>query len=94
VSEALLGLGVAAQLVCCLGVLVMRNVFDRLHYAGAGTTVGPLLIGAALVVEESVSAAGIAAILTVVFLLILGPAVTIATAGAAHELRRERTHKG
>jgi monovalent cation/proton antiporter MnhG/PhaG subunit len=90
VSEVLLAIGVAAQLACCLGVLVMRSVFDRLHYAAAGTTVGPILVGAALVVEESVSSAGIAAIVTVSFLVVLGPAVTIATAHAAHELDERR----
>ena len=89
-SEVLLAIGVAAQLACCLGVLVMRSVFDRLHYAAAGTTVGPILVGAALVVEESVSSAGIAAIVTVSFLVVLGPAVTIATAHAAHELDERR----
>ena len=34
--DVLLALGVAAQLLCCLGVLAMRTTADRLHYASAG----------------------------------------------------------
>ena len=44
VVDVLLGVGVAAQLLCCVGVLVMRDAFDRLHYAGAGSNVGAFLI--------------------------------------------------
>jgi monovalent cation/proton antiporter MnhG/PhaG subunit len=83
IVDLLLTLGVAAQLLCCLGVLVMRNVFDRLHYSSAATTVGPLLIGAAVLVRESVSASGLEAIAIVGLLFLLNPVVEIATARAA-----------
>ncbi len=56
--DSFLILGVACQLVCCLGVLVFGNVFDRLHFAGAGTTLGPLLVGGAVLVRQTTSAAG------------------------------------
>lgn len=79
----LLVLGVGAQLVCTLGVLLMRDVFDRLHYAAAGTTLGPLFIGAVMVVRETISAAGLSAIVTVAFLFLSAPALTIATGRAA-----------
>ena len=44
--------GVAAELVCCLGVLAMRSAIDRLHYAGAAATLGPALVAAAVCVRE------------------------------------------
>lgn len=80
VIGALLAVGVGVELACCLGVLLRRSAIDRLHYAAAGTTLGPVLIGAAIVVEESVSSAGVNTILVVALLVLLGPVVTIATA--------------
>jgi monovalent cation/proton antiporter MnhG/PhaG subunit len=82
--DVLLGLGVAAELLCCLGVVLARDTLDRLHYSAAATTVGPFLVGAAILLDESVSAAGISTIVTVSFLFLLNPALTIATARAAH----------
>jgi monovalent cation/proton antiporter MnhG/PhaG subunit len=79
----LLVIGVAAEVVCCVGVLVMDDVFDRIHYAGASTTVGPLAIAAAMVVQETLSTAGIKAILVALTLLITNPVVSQATARAA-----------
>jgi monovalent cation/proton antiporter MnhG/PhaG subunit len=81
-----LGFGVGCQIVCCLGVVVMRNVFDRLHYAAAGTTLGPVAIGAAVLIRESVSAGGLQTIATVALLFLLNPVLTIATARAARRL--------
>jgi multicomponent Na+:H+ antiporter subunit G len=83
---ALLALGVGVELACCLGVLLRRSAIDRLHFAGAGTTLGPLLIGAAVLVEESVSSAGLNTILVVALLVVLGPVVTIATSRLIREL--------
>lgn len=81
--DVFLALGVGCQLICCIGVVVMRNVFDRLHYAGAGTTLGPVLVGVAVLIRESVSAGGLEAIATVAILFLLNPVLTIATARAA-----------
>jgi monovalent cation/proton antiporter MnhG/PhaG subunit len=83
IVDVLLALGVGAELICCVGVLAMRNAFDRLHYSSAATTVGPLLIGAAVLVRESVSAGGLQTIAAVALLLLLNPVVLIATARAA-----------
>jgi multisubunit Na+/H+ antiporter MnhG subunit len=88
VVDVLLVGGVACQLVCCVGVAAMRTVYDRLHYAAAATTLGPALVGAAVVAEESVSAAGLETIATVVLLFLLNAALTIATARAARRLDR------
>jgi monovalent cation/proton antiporter MnhG/PhaG subunit len=87
--DVFLVLGVACQFVCCVGVVVMRDVFDRLHFAGAGTTLGPLLIGAAVLVRQTTSAAGITTILIMAAVLVLGPALVIATARAARRIEGE-----
>jgi len=73
----LLAAGVGAELICCIGLVSMRNAYDRLHYAGAATTVGPVLIAAAVLVRESVSAGGLQTIATVALLFLLGPVVQI-----------------
>ena len=79
-------LGVGCQLVCCIGVVVMRSVFDRLHYAASGTTLGPIFVAVAVLIRESVSAGGLETIAAVAFLFLLGPVVTVATARAARRL--------
>jgi monovalent cation/proton antiporter MnhG/PhaG subunit len=84
--DVFLVLGVACQIVCCVGVVAMKNVYDRLHYAAAGTTLGPVFVGVAILIRESVSAAGLETIATVVLLFVLNPVVTIATARAAQRL--------
>jgi multicomponent Na+:H+ antiporter subunit G len=86
IAAALLALGVGVELACCVGVLLRRSAIDRLHYTAAGTTLGPLLIGAAVLVEESVSSAGLNTIFVVALLVLLGPVVTIATARLIREL--------
>ena len=84
--DVLLGLGVAAELLCCLGVVLMPTVYDRLHYVAASTSVGPFLILAALLVREGVSAAGLEAIAAVGILFLINPTLIHATARAARRI--------
>ena len=84
--DVLLVLGVAAELVCVAGVVVMRTTLDRLHYAAACTTVPAFLILAAVLVREHLTAGGIQAIAAVALLFFLNPALVITTARAAHRL--------
>ena len=80
---ALLVVGVGVTLASCVGVLVMRNAYDRLHYNAPATTIAPLAIAAAVVLEERLSAAGIKALLVALALLVTNPVLTHATARAA-----------
>ena len=83
VAAILLGLGVFIELLCAVGMLVMRNPFDRLHYLAPATSIGPLLIAAAVLVAESDAQAKIKSVLVAVVLLATGPILTHATARAA-----------
>jgi multisubunit Na+/H+ antiporter MnhG subunit len=75
---------VATELVCCIGIVAARDVFARLHYSAAASTLGPVLVAVAIAVEEGVRSVTAAAALVVALFLLLGsPAVTIATARAA-----------
>ncbi|MFR0357353.1 monovalent cation/H(+) antiporter subunit G [Streptomyces sediminimaris] len=84
VAEVILTAGVVAQLVCCVGVWWMRDVFDRLHFAAAGTTVGPLLIGVSVAITRFSSPSGtVQALAAIALLVLLNPVLTHATGRAA-----------
>jgi multisubunit Na+/H+ antiporter MnhG subunit len=75
--------GVAVQLACCVGLATMRRAIDRLHFAGAATSVGPALVAAAVCVEEGLfSTNGLNAIAVAAMLALLGGALGIGTARA------------
>jgi monovalent cation/proton antiporter MnhG/PhaG subunit len=84
--DILLGLGVSLELLCCVGVLVMRTTYDRLHFAAAGTTVPAFLILAAVLVREHVSSGGMDAIAAVGLAFLLNPVLVIATARVARRI--------
>jgi multisubunit Na+/H+ antiporter MnhG subunit len=86
---ALLVAGVACGLLSCLGVLLMRDALDRLHYVGAGTP-AVLFVAAAVLVRESASLAGNKAIALAAFTLIAAPVLAHVTARAIAETRREK----
>jgi multicomponent Na+:H+ antiporter subunit G len=79
----LLVIGVAVTWLSCLGVLLMRDAYDRLHYTGPAAVVAPVAIAAAVVVEERLSAAGIKALLIALVLVATNPVLGHATARAA-----------
>ena len=83
IVHVLVWLGVAVELACCVGLVAMRRAIDRLHYAGAATTVGPALVAAAVCVEEGVfTTNGLDAIAVALLLSLLGGALGVATARA------------
>jgi multisubunit Na+/H+ antiporter MnhG subunit len=84
--DVLLGLGVATELLCVAGIVVMRTTLDRLHYVGAATSVPAFFVLAAALVREHMSAGGLQAIAAVGLLFLLNPALVIATARAARRI--------
>jgi multisubunit Na+/H+ antiporter MnhG subunit len=89
VTWVLVGAGVAVQVFACLGVVLMRDALDRLHYVGA-SAVGVPLVAAAVLVSEGPSLIGIKALLTVAFVLATGPVLGHASARAIHLHREAR----
>ncbi|MDQ4058173.1 MAG: monovalent cation/H(+) antiporter subunit G [Actinomycetota bacterium] len=80
---ALLVAGVIVELLSCIGMWAMDEVFDRLHFLGPASTLGPLLFAAAIIVEEGFSLPGNKALLVALVIIGTGPALTHATARAA-----------
>ena len=89
-AAVLVTVGVAVELACCVGVVVMRDVYDKLHFTGPATILGPLALAAAIVVQEGLSQAGIKALLVAALLLVANPVLTHATGRAL--FIRQRDH--
>jgi len=82
IVDVLLGLGVAAVLISCLGLLASKGPFEQLHFTGPAATVAPVAIATAVLVEEPLSSMGIKAVLTAGVLLVTSPVLVHATARA------------
>ena len=87
IATALLSLGVLLELFAVLGVLVMRDVYDRLHYVGVAGY-GALLIGISALVRESWSLVGDKALATGAVLVVIGPVLVQTTARSFRTRRR------
>jgi multisubunit Na+/H+ antiporter MnhG subunit len=80
--EVLLWFAVAVAWISCLGMLLMKGVFEKLHYLAPVATVSMFAILAAVVVEEGAGQAAMKTILIAVVLLLINAVVTHATARA------------
>lgn len=78
-ATVLLIVGTALDVFAVLGMTVMRDAFDRLHYVGVAGY-GAWLIGLAVLVRESWSLIGDKALLTGGLLLAVGPVLVHTTA--------------
>jgi multisubunit Na+/H+ antiporter MnhG subunit len=87
VAVILLVAGGLLELIAVLGMCVMRDVYDRLHYVGLAGF-GGFLIGLAVLVRESFSLIGDKALLVGVVLVVAGPVLVQSTARSL--LIRER----
>jgi multisubunit Na+/H+ antiporter MnhG subunit len=78
VAVILLIAGGLLELIAVLGICVMRDAYDRLHYP-ALAAFGALLIAVAVVVRESFSLIGDKALLVGVILVLSGPVLVQTT---------------
>jgi multicomponent Na+:H+ antiporter subunit G len=82
-AGCLLALAVLVLWLCCLGVLRMRGVYNRLHFLGPASLLGAPLIAAAVLVDGGSTQASIKAITLTIILLVTGPVTSHALARAA-----------
>jgi multisubunit Na+/H+ antiporter MnhG subunit len=78
VAVILLIAGGLLELIAVLGVCVMRDAYDRLHYVGVAGF-GAFFISVAIVVRESFSLVGDKALLVGVVLVLAGPVLVQTT---------------
>jgi multicomponent Na+:H+ antiporter subunit G len=79
----LVAAGLALSLLSCLGVALMRDALDRVHYAGPAS-VGAACLALAVLVQGGWSLIGVRALLVAAFLLVASPVLTHAIARATH----------
>ena len=72
VTVILLIAGGLLELIAVLGICVMRDAYDRLHYPGLAGF-GGFLIAVAVLIRESFSLVGDKALLVGLFLVVAGP---------------------
>jgi monovalent cation/proton antiporter MnhG/PhaG subunit len=65
----------------------MRDVYDRLHYAMAASTVPAFLLAAAVLVEEGWTQPGINTVVIVVVMFVTNPVLAHAVARVARTRR-------
>ncbi len=82
-ADILLGLAAATVLACSLGILVMRDVYRKLHFVTPAALVAPVLVVLAVFVQEGLDENTGESLLALVFILIAGPYLTHATIRAA-----------
>jgi monovalent cation/proton antiporter MnhG/PhaG subunit len=78
----LVGVAAAITLLCAIGVLVMRDAYQRLHYLSPPATVSAFLIVLAVALDGGGVAATIKVILVAVVLTLLNGVVSHACARA------------
>jgi multisubunit Na+/H+ antiporter MnhG subunit len=81
--DALLGLAVVLALASSLGVLVMRDAAQKLHYVAPLSAVVPVLTGLAVLVHAGWTAVSAQTWLAVLFLVLASPIVSHATVRSA-----------
>ena len=86
-TAALAVAGTAGLVACCVGFARMRDVFDRVHYANAASTLPPVLFAAAVLLDSGWRSSGMTALLVAFFTFMFGPMVAHAMARLAR-LRR------
>jgi multisubunit Na+/H+ antiporter MnhG subunit len=79
IATVLLVAGGSLELLSVIGVVAMRDVYDRLHYVGLAGF-GALLVSGGIVVRESFSLIGDKALVTAGVLVLFGPVLVHATA--------------
>jgi monovalent cation/proton antiporter MnhG/PhaG subunit len=81
--DVLLSLAVLVALASAVGLAVMPDVYQKLHYVTPLATVAPVLVGLAVLVQSGWSAVSGQTWVTVVLVVMAGPVVSHATIRAA-----------
>ena len=82
-ADVLLGLAVALVLGSSVGVLVMRDVYQKIHFVTPAALVAPLAVGLAVLVQSGATIVTAQTWLTLLFVVIAGPVLAHATIRAA-----------
>jgi multisubunit Na+/H+ antiporter MnhG subunit len=79
ISGILLGLAVLIVAAASVGVLVMRDAYQKLHFVTPAALVAPVLVALAILVQVGVSSNAGETFLALLFLVVAGPFLSHAT---------------
>lgn len=83
VIDVLLGIGTFSVVLSSFGVLLMKDLYERLHYLFPPATLSIICFAAAAVIDKHLSQAGIKALVIMAVLLPTNAVLSHATARAA-----------
>lgn len=83
ITDVLLALAACTVLASSVGILVMRDVCQKLHYVTPAAIVAPLLTGLAVLVQSGFTENSAETWLALVFVMIGGPFLSHGTIRAA-----------
>jgi multicomponent Na+:H+ antiporter subunit G len=89
----LLGLAVLVVLASSVGILVMRDPYQKLHYVSPVAVVAPVVVGLAVLIQSGFTENSVQTWLALVFVLAGGPFLTHATIRATR-IRAEGDWRG
>ncbi len=82
-ADVFLGLAAAIVVISSVGVLVMRDAYQKLHFVGPAALVSPVLVTLAVWLHVGNKATTLEAMLALLFVVIAGPFLAHATIRAA-----------
>jgi multisubunit Na+/H+ antiporter MnhG subunit len=82
-ADVLLGFAAAVVLAASVGILIMRDVYQKLHYVTPVALVAPVVVGAAVGVQSGLSIITAQTWLVLLLIAVAGPFLTHATIRAA-----------
>jgi multisubunit Na+/H+ antiporter MnhG subunit len=82
-ADILLGLAAVIVLISSVGILVMRDAYQKLHYVTPTAVLAPLLVGLAVLTRSGWSENSSVTWLALLFVMMGGPFVAHATIQAA-----------
>ncbi len=86
-ADVFLWLGVVLILLACLGVVVLRSAYDRLHFSSPAT-LGVVAVAVSILIQESFSLIADKALLIAALVLLGSPLLTQATGRATRVRER------
>ena len=82
IAGSLLGVAVALAIICSIGLVVMDDAYQRLHFSAPVVTISMLLIVVAVFIDEADSQARLKVILIFLLMLVMNSLLSHATARA------------
>jgi multisubunit Na+/H+ antiporter MnhG subunit len=82
-ADVLLGAAVLVVLASSLGILVMRDVYQKLHYVTPAALVAPFAVGLAILAQSGLTEDTGEMLLAMIFIAIAAPFLSHATIRAA-----------